>query len=759
MRIAVIDKCPSGINYSKYFNFEFEVFHLSSIKLTKILKKDIDLEIDLSPFDYVVLIGSEAAKIYAGVTSVTDKAGHLVNEKFIPLTSPAVITFKPEAKPAFEKTLENLHSILEGNYNVNTDGNWYAITTTEDALAFLKPIADDPNVTIVALDTETTALYPRDGYVLGISVCAKEREAAYISSDAVDGEVQELLQIIIDTKRIVFHNAKFDMKMLSYHFNLEFNVTSTFDTLLEHYILDETQGSHGLKSLALKYTTYGDYDKALEEFKEDYCKKYKVLKADFTYDLIPFDTISTYAAIDTAVTLELHKMFFAIIEKNTKFLNLYRSLLMPALFKLTEMEDIGIPLSLERLKFADTMLGDRLHAANLALYEFDEVKQFEKDKGSAFNPNSVLQLRTLLFDYLGLTPTGKLTGTGAHSTDAEVLEELKSEHPVVDQILTIRRLGKIKNTYVDKLLPQIDRDGRIRTGFNLTSTTSGRLSSSGKFNAQQIVRDDPIVKGSIMARPGYKIVSQDLATAEMYVAAVLSGDKALQGVFSQKGDFHSMIAHTVFELPCEPSEVKKMFPNERQAAKAISFGILYGSGPQKVAETVGCSVEQAREYIEDYFNKFSRLKKWLKEKKEYIETNGYIYSEFGRKRRLKNVFSPDKGIASHEVRSGINFLVQSIASDVNVLAVIDAMNIIKTHRLDAKVFMLVHDSIVAEVREDHVEQYCSILRQCTQKDRGVSVQGCPIGIDQDIGDDYSFGHYLEVYGDRLETWRASLPTV
>lgn len=141
------------------------------------------------------------------------------------------------------------------------------------------------------------------------------------------------------------------------------------------------------------------------------------------------------------------------------------------------------------------------------------------------------QLRKVLFDYLKLTPTGKLTATGAISTDAEVLEELSEEHPLPAAILKVRKLTKIKNTYISKILPEIDKDGRIRTNFNLIFTTSGRLSSSGKFNAQQIPRDDPIIKGCIYAPEGYSIVSQDLQTGEMYYAAVLSGDKNLQKVF------------------------------------------------------------------------------------------------------------------------------------------------------------------------------------------------------------------------------------
>jgi DNA polymerase I-like protein with 3'-5' exonuclease and polymerase domains len=363
-----------------------------------------------------------------------------------------------------------------------------------------------------------------------------------------------------------------------------------------------------------------------------------------------------------------------------------------------------------------------------------------------------MQLRVVLFDYLGLQPTGKKTATGAISTDAEVLEQLSEEHPLPAAILKVRQLGKIQNTYISKILPEIDMDGRIRTNFNLIFTTSGRLSSSGKFNAQQIPRDNPIIKGCIKAIEGYKIVSQDLTTAEMYYAAVLSGDKNLQQVFSSGGDFHSTIAKMVFSLPCPVEDVKKLYASMRQSAKAISFGILYGSGANKVSQTVSKAtgqpypVEQAREDIKAYFSKFSKLKKWLDDRKTFIEANGYTYSFFGRKRRLPNVFSSDKGIAAHEVRSGINAEVQSLASDVNLLGAMRTAAEIKASSIDAKIFMLVHDSIVALVKTEDVERYCEVLKRNTQHEWGCEIPNTPIGVDQDIGDDYSFGHFDEVYG-------------
>jgi len=163
-------------------------------------------------------------------------------------------------------------------------------------------------------------------------------------------------------------------------------------------------------------------------------------------------------------------------------------------------------------------------------------------------------------------------------------------------------------------------------------------------------------------------------------------------------------------------------------------------------------IDRAKEDIKAYFTKFSKLKSWLKSREDFIRANGFTYSFFGRKRRLPNVYSSDKGTAAHEVRSGINSEVQSIASDVNLLGAMDTANEIKQKGLDAKIFMLVHDSIVAVVKDDCVAEYCEILKRNTQKDRGCSIPGTPIGVDQDVGQDYSFGHFEEVYelnGDQL----------
>ena len=519
--------------------------------------------------------------------------------------------------------------------------------------------------------------------------------------------------------------------------------------MLMHYTLNENPGTHGLKQLALKFTPYGDYEKPMYDWIEAYRKRTGILKSDFSWDMIPYEVMKDYAAMDAVCTFLIYEKFLPKVEENDKLKNVYRNILLPATEFLLDVESYGVPFDRNRLEKSSVLMQEEIDNAVKRLYEFTEVKLFEKAQGKDFNPNSTMQLRSLLFDYIGLKPTGKKTGTGADSTDAEVLGQLAEEHAVPQLVLDIRQKVKIKSTYLDKIIPALDRDSRLRTGFNLHGTTSGRLSSSGKMNMQQIPRDNPIVKGCIKAKPGNKIVAMDLTTAEVYCAAVLANDIALQQVFQDGGNFHSNIAKLVFNLPCKVDEVAEYYSTERQMAKAVTFGIMYGAGPKKISEQVSkdsgkyFSTTEAKEVIDDYFKQFFMLKKWLENSKKIIQKQGFIYSFFGRKRRLPNVKSTDRAIAAHEVRSGINALVQSVASDVNLLGAIDTNREIQGK--PAKIFALVHDSILAEVENDFVDEYSEILKRNVQKDRGLSIPGCPIGCDFDIGEDYSFGKFADKY--------------
>lgn len=761
MKIAVVDKQPSNINYSKHFPFpedaQVDVFHLSSKKLTKILKKDVDIVLNCDEYDYIVLVGSEATKHYTKLTSVTNYCGHLVQEKFIPVINPAIVVFKPESLPMLDRAKEKMIDIFEGNV-ASSEVEVALIDDAVEAEKYLKDILDNLSAP-VALDCETSDLYVRNGELLGISISSTPTRGAYISADVLNEKVVEILQKIVSNTTVLMHNSKFDTNWLSRHLGLKFGKVE--DTMLMHYCLDETPGTHGLKPLALKYTNLGDYDKELDEFKVSYCKANKIKQEDFTYALIPFDVIGKYAAKDTIATYQLYNKFVPLIVKSNELDYVYRGMLLPASKFLQEIEDYGVPFSKQRLAKAQVYLDNELFDLKENLYSRPELIQYAKTYGDALNPNSPMQLRKLFFDILGLEKSGKLTGTGADSTDAEVLAELAEQSEIPKLILDLRQKQKIKSTYVDKIIIGLDRDSRLRTGFNLIATTSGRLSSSGKLNMQQLPRDNPIVKGCIQAQPGYVIVSQDLGTAEMYYAAVLSQDKKLMKVFQDGGDFHSSVAKMVFALPCPVEDVKKLYPAMRQAAKAISFGILYGSGASKVAKTVAdfylkehvekgaplvsFTKSDAEEAIDKYFSTYSRLEKWLDETKNYIKQNGYIYSHFGRKRRLRNVFSSDKAIAAGEVRSGVNFMIQSVASDINLLGAIDLHNAMKEENMKGGIFALVHDSILAEVHESEVDRFLALAKSCVQKDRGLSIPKAPISVDSEVGPDYSFGKLEDKY--------------
>jgi len=462
--------------------------------------------------------------------------------------------------------------------------------------------------------------------------------------------------------------------------------------------------------------------------------------------------MKTYAAMDALCTFLLYEKFVKI-KQNPKLKKVYDEILIPGTRFLVDAQDNGVPFDKDRLCVSQELMQTEIDKSVATLYQNPEIAKFEKINGKDFNPNSTVQLRGLLFDFLGLHPTGKKTGTGANSTDAEVLGELASQSEVPGLILDIRQRSKIKNTYLDKIIPQLDKDSRLRTGFNLHSTTSGRLSSSGKLNMQQLPRDNPIVKGCIRAAEGHKIVAMDLTTAEVYVAAILAEDKALMDVFRSGGNFHSTIAKTVFRLPCEVAEVAELFGTQRQAAKAVTFGIMYGAGPKKISEQVTkdsgkfFSPNEAKEVIDDYFQSFHQLKKWIESNHRFIEQNGFVYSYFGRKRRLPNVKSSDAGIKSHSIRSGLNFLVQSAASDINLLGAIDMHNYLKATKSKSKIFALVHDSILAEVPYSEVDEYCDQLEYYIQMDRGLSIPGAPVGCDFEVGEDYSMGKFDKQYGN------------
>jgi DNA polymerase I-like protein with 3'-5' exonuclease and polymerase domains len=731
--IAIVEKYPSKYRYESLFPFEFDKYALVEEKADKILKRDVTLDMDAvkEVYDFVILIGKESCKYVADIRSVTEFQGYLVEDKYLALLSPIAVKLQPSKKDSFDKAVNDIIKYVSGEYTSTSNININGIQNQEEAEKYLDDLyekAVNSEILTLSMDTETSALYPRDGFLLGISIATSSEDGVYIDALCLDDDLLETLQKIIDRVTVLFFNGKFDKKWLTYHCGLSFPKWE--DVMLEHYDLDEND-SHGLKGLAIKFTELGDYDRDLEEYKADYCKQHGVKKANFTYDLIPFDIIYKYAALDAIATYRLHYKFKPYVENNENLLNVYNTLLIKGSDALQQFEENGVPLTLkENLHKYIEDINDKINELNKSLYDFDEVKKVEEIKGALFNVNSTQHVSCLLFEQL-LLPVLKLTDTGNPSADAEVLNNLSKEHPIASIINNIKKLKKIKATYLDKFYQGMDMDGRLRTNFNLHTTTSGRLSSSGKFNAQQLPRGEKgdleyylkLPKKAIEARPNYKIISQDLKTAEMYVASVLSGDKNLQEVFVTGVDYHGFMATHKFGIDCHPNEVAKLYPEKRQEAKTVSFEILYKLN-----------------YREPVLENFPQLKRWLKKQESFIKQKGFIYSYFGRKRRLSDVFSPDKKSAQHEVRSGINFLVQSVSSDINLLASIEMQNWIVQNNYQEYmlIFGLVHDSILAEVHDDYISIYCEKLRELTQKDRGLSIPNCPIGIDLEIGQNYAF---------------------
>jgi len=724
--VAIVEKYPTTTNYEEYFKFPFDKYSLVSKKKDKVLVKDLELDIDelKKNYRYIILVGAEPCKMVGKISSVTEYQGYLVHDKFLPLVNPMAVKMRPSLEQDFNCSINSINLTIAGEtYKRLIDSfDIKGITETEDAIAHIQMIqnmVDNDKINHIACDTETSDFAPRDGYVLGISLSYMPEQGVYIDSMCIDDTVINLLQNLFNSVTVIFHNRKFDAKMLSYHFGLK--APDWEDTMLMHYVLDETEGSHGLKALCIKYTDLGDYDKDLDTYKRDYCKQHKILLKDFSYDLIPFEIIAPYAALDAAGALELYRKFKPPIWENQKLLLVYNRLLKQGTEFLTEIEENGIPINVELAKSYIAEINEEIKELQDKLYEFNEVKEYEKTQGSIFNVNSPKQKADMFFNILGL-PIIERTATGSPATGAAVIEELAKLHPLPRIVEDIMKLKKIKSTYLEKFIEGADMDGRIRTNFNLHVVSSGRLSSSGKFNAQQLPRKDKRPKKCIEARKGFKIISQDLKTAEMYVAAVLSGDKVLQQIFIDGVDYHGAMAVNKFGLSCSPDEVAELYPDLRQDAKTISFEILYKLN-----------------YREEALNKFKTLKKWLQDKEKEIHDNQFLYSHFGRKRRLEDVLSPNKQEAQHIVRSGINFLVQSVASDINLLAAIDMQKWIVENRYQEVmlIFGLVHDSILSEVKDECIELYTKKLAEFTQMNRvGMTIPGHPIGLDVEIGQSY-----------------------
>ena len=730
------EKDADGV-IGKYFaDAEYDIKFLCSSKKEKILKKDIDLDLtELDSYKLICPIGAESLKYTAGLTGVQKYNGVFVEKRYLPIMHPNMTIFKPQLNDDIVSAFSKIKPILQDDNIGKEIQKDYQFIETQVQLDKILPQYEE--VDTIVVDIETTSLSARKGVVIGIAMSSKEHQGHFVSLEVVTNNFEYFFDLFAN-KLCVFHNAKFDMQFLEDSLGFVFDRWD--DTMLLHYCLEEAVGTHGLKTLALRFTDLGDYEKELDDYKKTFARKNKIKLADFNYGMLPMDILAPYACKDADATFQLYNKFKPLVDKSKEFNYLYNTILKPATKALKVLERTGGPIDLKQLEALDKEYKIDIEECIEEISHSSHVQRFERIHNKTFNPNSTMQLRQLFFDIIGLK-SKKKTATGALSVDKEVLQTL--DHPLAQAVLDLREKSKLSGTYISNIVNGIDKDGRLRSGFNIQGTTSGRLSSSGNLNYQNIPRDNKDIKKLFKARDGYKIVQCDLGTAEVYYAAVLSNDKFLQQAFIDKLDFHSYVAKQMFNLSCDVNEVKQYYANERQYAKAITFGIMYQAGPAKIAETVNkdaaegeeITKAQSSQFINKYFREARSLKKFIDQSNKQIENHAFIYSHFGRKRRLPESKSPNKGVASHAVRSGVNFLVQSVASDINLLGVIDLIDWIQDsgYEEDILTFTVVHDSIVSEVREDLIDIYIENARRCIQKDRGLSIPNCPIKVDFEVG--------------------------
>ena len=733
----IIDKYLKGV--------EYDVKFLNSTGKEKILKKDIDLDMsELNDYKIKVCVGAESLKYVAGMTGVQKYNGVFLEKKYLPIMHPKICIIKPQLEDEIQRAFAQIPKLLSGeDVGKQAEKDYCFIETEEQFLKYKQELEDAPTLVV---DIETTSVSPHTGVILGIAISTRPHQGLYVSIDVVNAN-KKWFHMLFVNRKCIFHNSKFDTNYMETELGFEF--PDYEDTMLLHYCLEEAVGTHGLKPLALRFTDLGDYERELDEYKKSWARKNKVKLADFNYGMLPSDILAPYACKDADATFQLYVKFKPLVDKSEEFNKLYGTILKPATHAMKRLEKNGGPVDIDQLKYLTEQYTIDMEECLEEIMSHEAVQRFERTQNKDFNPNSTYHLRELFFNILSMKVTKK-TDTGAPSTDKEVLANMG--HPLAEAILDLREKTKLAGTYISNIRNGVDKDGRLRSGFNIHGTTSGRLSSSGNLNYQNIPRDNKDIKKLFKARPGYKIIQCDLGTAEVYYAAMLSGDQFLQKAFIDKLDFHSYVAKQMFNLPCEVNEVKKLYGNERQYAKAITFGIMYQAGPAKIAETVNkdakegeqISVPQSKQFINKYFSEAKALKRFIDASNSQIENHAFIYSFFGRKRRLPEAKSPNPGVSKHAIRSGVNFLVQSVASDINVLGVIDLIEWIEDNDyLDAILpFTVVHDSIVSEVREDLVDTYIENAKRCIQKDRGLSIPKCPIKVDFEIGP--SWGELTEL---------------
>jgi len=569
------------------------------------------------------------------------------------------------------------------------------VVSTESELAAL--IAALSTVDNFAFDTETTSLDYMQAQIVGLSFAIKPGHAWYVpvahcyadapaqlSREQVLQALKPLLEAAKPGK--LMQHAKYDMHVLANHgIDLQGVV---FDTMLASYVLDATATRHNLGDLAKYYL--GRDSISFEAIAGKGVKQ-------VGFDQIHIEQAAPYAGEDADLTLQLATLLAAELAKIPALDTLLRELELPTQRVLQQMERFGTRIDPAPLKLQSLTLASRLHWLEQQAYEI---------AGEEFNLGSPKQLGLILFEKLGI-PGGKKTATGQYSTAEDVLEQL--DHDLPRLLLEHRSLSKLKSTYTDKLPEMIQPStGRVHTSYHQAVASTGRLSSSDP-NLQNIpirTEEGRRIRQAFVASPGYVLMAADYSQIELRIMAHLSGDEGLLRAFREGIDVHRATAAEVLGIA-----VEDVTHEQRRAAKAVNFGLIYGMSAFGLAKQLNISRADAQDYIGRYFARYPGVQDYMERTREQAAKHGYVETLYGRRLMLKEINSSKAVMRQAAERAAINAPMQGTAADIVKRAMLRVQAALATEGCDAKLIMQVHDELVLEVREAQVDKVTALLHR------------------------------------------------
>ncbi|MCI7089240.1 MAG: DNA polymerase I [Prevotella sp.] len=544
---------------------------------------------------------------------------------------------------------------------------------------------------ILSLDTETTSLSPIDAELVGLSFSVKENEAFYVPVTADQDEARkivDLLRPVYENEKIlkVGQNLKYDYEVL-----MKYGVRlagKMFDTMLAHYVI-QPELRHNMDYLAEIYLNYKTIH--IDELIGPKGKNQKNMR-----DLRPQD-VYEYAAEDADVTLKLKNKLEGELKKYGAE-ELFYNIEMPLMPVLAEMEMNGVTIDTQSLADTSDVLTKRMEEVEKEIYEL---------AGAPFNIASPRQVGEVLFDKLQIVEKAKKTKTGQYVTNEEVLQSLKGKHKIVEAILEHRGLKKLLGTYIDALPKLINaRTGHIHTSFNQATTATGRLSSSDP-NLQNIpVRGEEgkEIRKAFIPEPGCLFFSADYSQIELRVMAHLSGDENMIEAFREGHDIHAATAAKIYK-----EEMENVTRDQRTKAKRANFGIIYGITIFGLAERLEISRDEAKMLIEGYFETFPKVKEYMEKAKEQARNQGYVETQFHRRRYLADINSANATVRGFAERNAINAPIQGTAADIIKVAMIRIYNRFRAEGIRSKMILQVHDELNFSVYPEEKEKVEQIV--------------------------------------------------